>query len=257
MRATAFVLLGFSTTLVQSLGHNSTNSTIVQFSAPESTRVKSDAHLGDFIAHGFGVGKESDTALVAGLPLNTTAFTTAAPSAAIPTWISNATHASGPLTSNAPNSSVGLDECWNSWSGYWDKLYEYGTYTPTDREECLYTDTTTTVSRTSTQTESWADVLPSTVVWTYTNIFDANGFAASTQYVLNTYTISEFSEGTTWTSVITWDYTMTDSCYSTSTSKASIIPTPACALPTTQLPKCQALWETWVRNQRVELKMMS
>jgi hypothetical protein len=257
MRATAFVLLGISTTLVQSLGYNSTNITIVQSGGPESTRIKSDAHLGDFIAHGFGVGKESDTASVAGLPLKTTAFTTAAPSAAIPTYIRNATHASGPLTSNAPNSSVNLDECWNSWSGYWNKLYEYGTYTPTDQTECLYTEATTTVSRTSTQTESWADVLPTTVVWTLTRVFDANGFAPSTQYVLDTYTLSESSKGTTWTSVITWDYTVTESCYSTSTSKASIIPTPECELPTTQLPKCQALWETWVRDQRVELEMMS
>jgi hypothetical protein len=249
MRATALVLLGSSTTLVQSLGYNSTNSTTFQSSVPKSTRVQSDVHLGDLIAHGFGVAKESETASVAGLPLNTTVFAAAAPSAAIPTWTSNATHALGPLTSSAPNSSVNLDECWNSWSGYWDKLYEYGPYTPRDETVCLYTYAPTTISRTSTLTESWADIIPSTVVWTYTNVFDANGFAASTQYVLNTYTISGSSKGTTWTSVTTWDYTETESCYSTSTSKASMLPTPECALPTTQLPKCQALWETWLDHQ--------
>jgi hypothetical protein len=298
MRATAFVLLGYSTTLVLSLRYNITNSTIVQSSVTKSTRVQSDVHIGDLIAHGFGIAEESETVSVAGLPLkntasttadpsaaiptwisnatqalgpltsngsdtaeesetasvadlplNTTVFTTSAPSAAIPTWISNATHALGPLTSIAPNSSVNLDECWNSWSGYWDKLYDYGPYTPMDETVCLYTYAPTTVSRTSTLTESWADVLPSTVVWTYTNVFDANGFAASTQYVLNTYTLSESSKGTTWTSVISWEYTETESCYSTSTSKASILPTPECALPTTQLPKCQALWETWLDHQ--------
>lgn len=231
-----------------------TNSTINHSSTSASAHVANDVPLGDFIAFGLGIAKETKTDCATCDPsggqyttsLHTTSFEPG-PSTAVLTV--NTTGATEPLITKASNSSVGLDQCWNSWSSYWDKLPNYGTHTWTAPWICQYTYAPTTMSHTSTVTESWPDQLPTTVVYTITRTFEINGFAPSTQYAYNTYTVSGSSKGTTYTSTTTWAYTQDSSCYSMSPPKETLAPPPNCTLPTTQLSQCQASWETWIDHQ--------
>lgn len=214
---------------------------------------KTGAPLGDFIAHGFGISSVSETALVSSnAPKSSPSAVTAV---VITTSISSVsvnktTHISAVITSQAANtSSIALPQCWNSWVDYWEKLPNYGTNTAPEWEICQWTYAPTTVSVTTLSTFAWRDAVPTTVVWTLTRVIDANGFAPSTQYIYDTYTLTESSKGTSGVSTLTWDYTETSSCYATSTSKPWAPPTPNCTLPSTQLSQCQASWETWIDHQ--------
>jgi hypothetical protein len=224
--------------------------------ASTSTHTKNDVPLGDFIASGFGIARETGTDCVtcdpsSGSPI--TALQTAASSTHISItgspWASNTTHTLEPTTSMASNSSVDLDQCWNSWSSYWAELPNYGTDTQPDFGFCLYTPAPMTFSQTTAMTVSWSDVLPTTEMYTITKTIDAGGFAPSTQYSVSTYTISTTATGTTYTRTTTWEYTQDSSCYTTSTSDLSLPLLPKCTLPSTQLSQCQASWETWIDHQ--------
>lgn len=222
----------------------------------------SDVHLGNFIAFGLGITPDESPSLI-NVPTTQDAISFNAspavtrPSAAPPTLTRNVTLSPVSMTrSQAINSSIGLNQCWSSWSSFWGELPNYGTNDPPRLQgSCLYTYAPTTMTQLLDMPDtSWAKT-PTTSTYTRTDVIDNNGFATS-QHVFVTTVVgleNDYPVATT-TSTYTQLYTQVSSCYTMVTPKGTLTPSPDCMLPTTQLSQCQASWETWLDRQMTASK---
>lgn len=230
------------------------NSTTIQQHHQNSTSVFSSTtagvHLGDFVAQGLGIISNSPSS--SSTASTTSPAITTRPSAAVSTSAHNTTLSLASLTrSQAGNSSIGLDQCWNSWSSYWGELPNYGTNNPPMQQgSCLYTNAPTTMTQLIDLPDTLWSMTPVTTTYTRSDVIDNNGFATSTHIFVATLTGLESAVPTaTTTSTFTQLFTQTSSCYTLVTPADTRSPSPSCALPTTRLSQCQASWETWLNRQ--------
>jgi hypothetical protein len=244
-----------------------------QNSSSVASSTTEDVHLGGFIALGLGLGITSDeSSSSSSVPSTQDAFPSSASpaitgvSGAPPTLTRNVTVTQSaivtllpvPMTrSQAVNASIDLNQCWNSWSNYWEALPNYGTNEPPRQESCLYTYAPTTVSQAMEMVETSYSKTPFTYTYTRTDVVDNNGFATSTHVVTTTMVGLENDSDypiTTVTRTDGWTYVQTSSCYTHVTPEATGKPSPDCVLPTTRLSQCQASWDTWLDRQMAASK---
>lgn len=236
------------------------NSTTLQQQYQNSTSVASsttsDVHLGDFVAYGLGITSDSpsassDPSVTADVAVSPAVTTPSSPL----TRNTTLTRASLTLT-QAGNSSIDLNQCWNSWSSYWGELPNYGTSDPPRVQgSCLYTNAPTTMTQLIDLPDTLWSKTPSTSTYTRTDVIDNNGFATSTHIFVTTVVGLENASPTkTTTSTFTQLYTQVSSCYTLTTLADTRSPSPGCTLPATQLIQCQESWNTWLNHQVTALK---
>ncbi|KAF2166106.1 hypothetical protein M409DRAFT_55448 [Zasmidium cellare ATCC 36951] len=203
--------------------------------------------IGDYVAAGIGI--ESTTTTSSRI-INATARSSPH-TQALSTGLSGSNDASVVQHRNATSTQaiLGLSQCWDQWSTYWDKLPSFSTHLET---ACVSTSEVMTYASTIFYTMTRADVTPYTslTTWTGTATIDNNGFAVSTYYKIETWTIknTRSAKGTTYTSAASVLYTYVETCdraYSTTASARQ----PNCTLPSTSLPQCQTSWDSWLSTQ--------
>lgn len=252
----AFLSLYASSVLAAGL--NTTYRSLNISSTPQKSTSKTKLGFGDYVAAGIGLESTSAGSLHS---TTTRALLVDATSSIKPSGVgsessvlfnSNGTfefHLGTAGITTSANASVGLRQCWDRWSTYWDGL---PTYSISPQLVCVPTSDVITGKGTTTVTVERSDLTPytTTLLNTYTETIDNNGFATSTYYRTDTnvWTNTRYSEGTTYTYTSSWANTYTDTCdFSYSTS--ALAPTPNCTLPSTVIPECEDAWNSWVSVQ--------